>query len=173
MNMKKQNTRKKALPIKLASILLLVIGCVVYVVFFTNRDPTTNYNPQYPKSISDNNKSAGDNTNDSTKTTPPALADKTSEDIPVSRLGAVEITNLNQKDGYVNALATITNFSASKCVYLFESDGARPIAREQIGGCSGISIPEVEFEKIGNYTLNVTVYTDTNKITASKDISIR
>lgn len=173
MNLKKQYPHKKALFIALASLLLLIAGSVIYFVFFTDRNPTANYFPQYPQSISSDSDNSADNSDSSIKNPAVSQTDQTSEDIPISLSGTVEIINLNQKNGYVNVLATIANFSATKCVYIFEGDGARPIAREQTGGCSGISIPEVEFEKIGTYTLNVTVYSDTDKITASKDVDIR
>ena len=173
MNIKNQSPHKRMLLITLAGVLLLVVGSVVYFAFFTDRDPTADYTPQYPQSVSNDDGSAENNPDGSTKKTPIVQTDQTSEDIPVSPSGAVEIANLNQKDGYVNALAKITNFSTTKCVYLFESEGARPIAREQLGGCSGISIPEVEFEKIGTYTLTVTAYNNSSKITAKRDIVVR
>lgn len=172
MIVRKQTRLKKTLLAGLIAIALLVLGFVIYYFFFAPKDPTTSYAPQYPDSTSAKNSETRETAPETTKT-PESQAGQIAENIPVASSGSIEIVDLNQRDGFVNALAQVSGFTSTKCVYLFESEGARPIVREIVGACSGVSIPQVEFEKIGTYTLTVTAYNDSQKVTTSKELSVR
>ncbi len=161
---------KRGLVVVVGLVLLALFG--VWYFFYYPQDPTRSYKPQYPQASSSDERPAS-TTQQPTKESGTPLDTRVSEDVPVASQGLIDIADLNQKDGFVNARAQVSGFSVVKCVYQFESTGARPVIREQSGGCSGVSIPQVEFEKIGTYTLTVTTYGDTDKLSASKDILVR
>lgn len=168
----KQNRLKKPLVISVVMIMLLVLGFIIYNLLFIPKDPTSSYSPQYPDSTSIENTPSGNNTHDTTKVANPQ-GEQIAEDVPVASGGSVNILDFNQQNGFVNALAKVNAFTPIKCVYLFESEGTRPVVRELSGDCTGISIPQVEFEKIGKYVLTVTAYSDSEKLSTSKELSIR
>ena len=160
----------------LAIVLLVITAFAVWWFMFREVDPTKNYKPKYDTPTTNQitqtdakNAQDADDYKNSTETP----STQTSDQVPVSQAGSIVITDLDQADGYVNALATVTNFTPTKCVYSFTSPDARPVVRELTGNCTGISIPQVEFEFIGTYTLTVTAYSGTDKVTATKDISIQ
>lgn len=151
-------------------VVVLLLTAVIYAVFFYPWDPTTTYTPEYPESITSQQDTTSTNQDKQHIANIPST---TSEEVPASVIGKIMISNLQQKNGFVNALATISDFDVKTCVYSFTSDGAKPVVKEQTNGCSGISIPQVEFEKIGLYTLTVTAYSPEQKISAIKEISIQ
>ena len=173
-----KTSSKKLILSAIILITLLLIGTAIWYFFLKQTDPTKSYQPEYPSSVktepkqsNDTNASTTDDykTNDENST--PSL--ETSNQVPIAKVGSIEVTNLNQNDGFVNVLATVSNFETSKCVYSFTAPDARPVVREVIGNCTGVSIPEVEFEIIGNYTLTATAYSGSEKLTAAKDIDIK
>ena len=168
MKLKNQKNQKIYLAIGVATLALLIIAACMYYFIFSKPKPAPQQS-QYPVSSSDE----GSDT-DTTDKAPSNTTDIIpSEDIPVSTAGSVAITNLNQRNGYVNALAEVSSFTPSQCVYTFTSEGSKPVTREQKGGCSGVSILEDEFDKVGTYTLTVSVYGNNQKLTASKDIYVQ
>lgn len=168
MKLKNQKNQKLYLAIGIAVLILLIVAAFVYYFIFSKPKPAPQQS-QYPVLSSDESSSS-----ESSDKAPSSTTDATpSEDIPVSTAGSVAITNLNQRNGYVNALAEVSSFTPSQCVYTFTSDGSKPVTREQKGGCSGVSILEDEFDKVGTYTLTVSVYGNNQKLTASKDIYVQ
>ena len=168
MKLKNQNKRKLYVLLAAGAIALIVVGASVYYFVFAKVKPVPEQS-QYPLSTSP------DTSNTDTNDKQPSKATDTTpnEDIPVSSAGSVTITNLNQQNGYVNALAEVAAFTPTQCVYTFSSEGSKPVTREQQGNCSGVSIFKDEFDKVGTYTLTVSVYGNNQKLTTSKDIDIR
>ena len=103
--------------------------------------------------------------------TPPE--DKTDEEIQPSKEGAVVISGYGQSGGVITASATVTDFQTVKCVYLFESSGAKPVVKETANGCDTVSINEVVFDKVGTYTLTVTAYSANEKIVAAQEVQVK
>ena len=170
MNFKNQKNRKLYFVIGTSAFILLIVAICIYYFLVSKPKSTIPQQSQYPVSSS----SSGDSSSNTTVKEPSNTANTTpSEDIPQSPAGSVAITNLNQQNGYVNALAEVSAFTPSQCVYTFTSEGSKPVTREQKGGCSGVSILEDEFDKVGTYTLTVSVYGNNQKLTTSKDIYIK
>lgn len=166
--MKKSNN----LPLLLSLAGVIIIAAFGAFFWLKNQDPTKNYSPKY--TVSEKGPSAQDkNTAEASKTTAHSSLPQTSDQVPSSAAGDISIDDLEQKNGFVNAKASTINFSVATCVYEFTSDGARPITRETSGSCSGISIPQAEFEKIGIYTLKVTAYSTDQKLSSTKTIDIK
>lgn len=147
---------------------LLVAGGLLAYYFYKNQDPTKYYKPMYDTSTNTDPQQSSEETVKEN----PRQSDlpTTSEDVPAATSGSINIVDLNQADGFVNAKAEVGNFATSTCVYQFTSEGARPVTRELQGQCDGISIPQAEFEKIGNYTLVVTAYSNDQKLSSTPQI---
>lgn len=151
----------------IVAALLLVGG--VYYYFIRKTLPTDTYSPRYPISSqtpTTNQEQKGDTAAEQPSST-------TTEQVPAATTGSIRITDLVQEKGFVNIGIEVSNFTVSKCVLSFTSDGAKPIVREQSGGCHNTSIPQVEFEKIGDYTLTVTAYSASDKIQATQEINVQ
>lgn len=177
VNMKKPVSSKKRLLLLLVTITIaLAIGATLFWRFTVKDDNSKDLKPKYTVSANESQSSGGSaKTETPAKDTDAQTSSVTSEQVPVAPAGAITIVDLDQADGYVNAKATVSNFTPTSCVYTFTSDGAdKPVIRTLDGTCDGISIPEVEFQYIGTYTLAVTAYNGTSeKITASKDIVVQ
>ena len=168
---KDKKNKRRLFFIVILAIVLIGAGVAAYFIFTNSNDPTKSYKPEYDISKNNDDPQSEEGKKESVKDTP--QDDRTNEEIPVAPQGTVSITDLNQRDGYVNVAATTANFETQKCVYSFISEGARPVTREQSGNCQATSIPQAEFDKIGSYTLHVTAYDTTSKITASQTINIQ
>jgi len=120
--------------------------------------------------------------NDALKGSTPADTDvsggKTSEEVPSTPAVSVVISNFNQANGLVSASATIQGSAQNgTCVFLFTSDGTKPVTR-QVDVASNttqicqISIPEVEFNKLGVWKLDVTYYANNQKSEVTQNVTI-
>lgn len=170
-------TRKKRLLIIAVIIVAVALSLAGFLYWRSQAPPTSDYKPKYQLSSESDNKisektNPDDKSSSSNSSSNTGLS-QTSEEVAVSPSGSVSIVDLSQESGFVNVLARTSGFSPIKCVYQFESEGARPVIRETNPSCNGISIPQVEFEKIGTYNLTVTVYDSSSKISTSKDVDIR
>lgn len=169
-----RKTKRNIIIISLTVLFVCLTGLTAYLM---NRPPTDYYSPKYDiettdKNTSDNTKTASiaNQNNDKDKYTE---TNQISEQVPASQSGSISVSDLSQENGFINVMASTSNFSVEKCVYQFNSEGARPVTRETQGTCSGVSIPQVEFEKIGKYTLTVTAYDAQSKISTAKEIDIK
>lgn len=162
-------------PISKKGLLPLLGLAVVFVAIVGLWAIGNNKNtPQFPASVNSSDTKPNPNTNDGdadVKTD--SVSDQTTDNIESSASGRILIETLNQTHGYVNVKATVEQFKVNKCVYEFTSDGARPVIRETPDDCQGISINQMEFEKIGPYLLTVTAYGETGKLTDSQTINIK
>lgn len=177
MHMKTNKISKLPLFVKILIPVLafaLLASAIIFYLFY-GADPTKDYNPKYP--LNDSGQSVSNtpesNSSDQPSKNPVSTNDKTSEDTPVVPTGSIAIAELEQSSGYVNARAVVSNFTAAQCVYSFVAENSRPVVREQQGDCSGVSISQNEFDKIGTYTLTVTAYNSAGKVEAKKDIYVR
>lgn len=167
-----KRSSKKVFLIGACTVALLFVGVLAYWWYISQQSPTASYSAKYPvQDVSTDEEDSEGDVND--KASQSTSSNQTSEDVSLSSQGSIAIVDLAQESGFVNALATVSGFSVLKCVYQFESSNARPIVRETAETCSGVSIPQVEFEKIGTYTLTVTAYSESEKITTSREIEIR
>lgn len=175
--MKTNRISKLPLPVKILvpTLFLVLLASAVAIYLFYRADPTKDYSPKYP--LNDSGQAASNtpepSNSDQSSKSPVSTNDKTSEDTPIVPSGSITIAELEQASGYVNARAAVSNFTTTQCVYSFVAENSRPVVREQQGGCSGVSISQNEFDKIGNYTLTVTAYNSAGKVEAKKDIYVR
>lgn len=164
-NTKAKNKRATILIASLA-VLALIFGVIFYLQW--KNMPTTS-------NSSDSNQADKNNQQTSklkdSSLAPSSIPDE-AESVPQNTAATVTITQLSQLDGEVTASATVANMDVIQCVYSFTSEGARPVVRETRDSCQPISIPAIEFEKIGTYKLTVTVYDSSSKISSSQDINI-
>jgi len=175
--MKKHSSlNKKNLTIILVIVGVVIIAAVAFWLITSRHDPTSQYHPKYstPSASSGGSSVSTPQVENDSKNSDQTASDTTSQQVPVAPSGSVAIVDLSQADGYINAKATVSGFTTTQCVYTFTAQDARPVIRQINGDCTGVSIPQGEFELIGTYTLTVTAYNGTTeKVTASKDISVQ
>lgn len=170
MKIRSKNSRISRRLLVSAAIILLLAAVSGFYYYKATQRPTDTYRPQYP--VSDSTKQPQSETKQGGKKEPTTLPN-TTEETPEAKTGTITILDLNQRDGFVNVNVTTTDFSTTRCVYQFTSEGARPVVKEFQGLCQATSIPQVEFEKIGSYTFTAIAYSATEKITTTRDINIK
>lgn len=173
---KKTSTHNsKRILILIGAATLVLIAAIIVFLVFKEDTPPASPDAKYPVTQNNANAPTNPNTDTSTTTDKPIqgnIVAQPDDQISIAQEGGIVISELGQSDGYVNAKASVTNFTLAKCVYSFSNPDARPVVRETVKDCSGISIPEVEFEILGTYTLTVTAYGENDKLIATKDIII-
>lgn len=96
----------------------------------------------------------------------------TSEQIPVSTAATVTIASFSQEDGVVRASAQVSG--EGTCVFQYTTDGDKPVVQEAAVSAKSCSSerPEVEFSKIGTWSLKVTYYVNNERAEAVRDVTI-
>ncbi len=182
-NQPRKISRKKILWVVVGLIILVaLLGYGVYSYMGQENDPK-------PSSPSSKNKKNNEKKEDSQKSqkdstsTSPGLpensATQTPQSIPQSASTSVDINDFSQANGKVQAGAVISGTTAhGTCIFTFTTDGSKPVVRQVTStgsdgpqSCS-VSIPEVEFSKLGHWNLNVTFYTNNTRSEANRDVII-
>jgi hypothetical protein len=179
-NYKKKSPRSR--KVKLFSILILVClllaASAAFIVYKSRQaDEAMMTQKNKDEAQTQSAKKVDAEKSSDTKTTP--STNSTSQEVETTSTVILAIDSFNQSNHSVNAAASITGANADGvCVFLFTSEGDKPVTREvgstmneQRRTCS-ISIPEVEFNKLGTWKLNVTFYLNNQKSEASKDVTI-
>lgn len=163
----------------ICSLIVLLIGCTVFALEKTH---ITNFikDPFYKETNLNTDKATMDNPTidkkGSVEVTPGVDANKTTVQIPESNTTSILIKSLNQLNRTVNADIDITNASSEGiCSYTFTKDGAKPATRSVNTNNSNcpISIPELEFEMIGLWKLEVKYFSNNKQTTINSEIDIK
>ena len=171
-----KSSSKRFVVLSIIAVIATALGIFLYFYYPYLTNPVKGYEPMYPVSTTTQtvvNPQKTQSTDTPTKADPNAGSNTTSQDVPVAASGSIQITELEQTNGYVNARAEVANFTTAKCVYQFIASDSRPVIKEQTGSCGGLSVSQNEFDKIGTYTLTVIAYSATDKIQTQKDIYIK
>ncbi len=97
----------------------------------------------------------------------------TSDQIPQSSTLSISILSTSQENGKVTAAAQ-TNGEGT-CVFSYTTDGDKPVINQvavQVNICQS-SISEVQFAKLGVWSLKVTYYNNEQKAEAQANVTIR
>lgn len=105
---------------------------------------------------------------------------KTAEQIPTSSQLSVSGLDFQQNNGRVAAAAVVdSSTTAGECVFSFTTLEGRPVVKQStsvtesgIQKCS-VSIPEVEFDKLGQWEMVVTFYQGGTKSSATRSVNIQ
>lgn len=157
----------------LVATIAILIGLSAGYIYLTNQDPTKKYSPKYETKTSKNTSDSTQSKDEHKVAAPANNLPATSNDVPSSSSGSITITELSQTDGFINISVSLSNFTATTCVYQFISDGARPITK-QVSDCGAVSVPQAEFEKIGVYAVTAVAYSNKDKITSeSRELNVK
>jgi cytoskeletal protein RodZ len=103
-------------------------------------------------------------------------ATKTTDQIPTNPSLILTISKLAQENGAVTYEASLNDKNQNgTCAAEFTSKGARPITSTtdaKNGTCGPISIPELQFTKIGDWNFTLRYYTKNTQVSAQKTLSI-
>lgn len=158
-------------------VLIILVGVVVVLekLRLTNFIQDPFYTPQ-----SDANSAAADSTLLSKSDMVGEEVSDTSKntaEIPVSSTVKLSIDSISQDSQTVTYRATISNPADSgTCSAVFTKDNSKPVTRVSAansGSCGPVSIPSLEFESIGVWTLTLRYYADDSQAIATQTVEIR
>ena len=105
---------------------------------------------------------------------------ETADQVPISSQLSVSQLDFLQNNGRVAATATVNSTSSTgECVFSFTIPEGRPVVKQVTSATEsdkqrcGVSIPEVEFDKLGQWEMVVTFYQGGTKGSASRSVNIR
>ena len=103
--------------------------------------------------------------------TNPSGAD-TKQDIPQADANIV-INSVSQSNGQVSSSATLSSGNGD-CIFTYTIDQDKPVTRRtsSVNSICTSSAPEVEFSRLGEWSLNVTAYMGGKKTEANKSVTI-
>jgi len=177
----KKTNKKRILIILTVVSLLLLIGFTAYAYSnntnlvdksneqnSTKEESTPDTQPTSKSSIDDEDAKAPVQSDDVDITQP-------ANEVPVAEKTTVTITELSQNNGNVSYRSDVSGNQNGTCSALFESDRGKPVTRttETANGSCAASIPAMEFDAPGTWTLTLRFYTDNTQAIAKKDIVIR
>ncbi|MCA9343711.1 hypothetical protein KC947_02040 [Candidatus Saccharibacteria bacterium] len=102
------------------------------------------------------------------------VSDKTSDQIPATTTSSIKIISVDQSGGQITVDAETSGDSGGKCVFSFTTTEDKPVVREVLvsGNKCNTSIPEVEFTKLGTWSLTATYYVNDKKVETSQNVTI-
>lgn len=166
----KKSSPHKTVVLVISILLLFAIAAGIYYWFAIRGNNTTivDKNSDDP-TISSAKKSGG-----KVSATKPGGSNTTSDQVPVDESLAIGTINFTQQNGTVSASAQINGSGQEgTCVFSFTSTDSRPVVKESKGTttCS-INASENEFDKIGEWELEVTFYSQDNKTSGGRKVTI-
>lgn len=177
----KKSSKKRLLFIVLIVALLTLIGFTAYSYFSSPSlfDSDKEATPEEQEAAEQKDSNTDSQPKDEDTKAPSKSDDvditKPVDDIPVAEKTSITIAELYQKDGRVNYRAGVNGATSGTCSALFESERGKPVTRtlKSVDNTCSASIPAMEFDAPGDWTLTLRYYKDNTKATATKDITIR
>ncbi len=151
-------------------VAVLAVGAAAW--YITSRPPTP-ANHETDIETVDNNQPSKQDITDKTDTPPPP-----STDVPPAAGLAVAVTKLEQANGNVTIVGSVTGQGAGDgtCVANFTTPQDRPVVKQAaatvkdgVVTCGPIVIDEVEFSYLGDWQAKLTFYTPQNKSQVSSE----
>ena len=174
---KYKNNRK---IIAISSLVIAIIVGYTATAYLKQLWPFMNATIQQSKDVpktssSDNNPTIKNNA-PSTDSNTNVDSTKGTNQVPVSNALSLSITELLQQNGAVTYKADLSDKTMNgSCVAVYTTDGAKPVTSTtdaKSGVCGPVSLPEVGFSKLGEWTLTLRYYVNNTQVTASKAIDI-
>ncbi len=174
-NNKSSGPKRLVIIIALIILVLLFVGGYVYHKNIQRNNitkDTAQITSAKTQIMNQDNDSSAEQANP-TKTNS-QVSDKTSDQVPTTTTSSIKIASVNQSGGQVTVNAEITGDNGGKCVFSFTTPDDKPVIKEIVASDNkcNISIPEVEFTKIGDWNLAVTYYVNDKKVEVSQNVTI-
>jgi hypothetical protein len=151
----KSSVPPKMIAAVVFALLIATVGVFMWLQQPKKQDATTT--PQ----VTDNHQPTKEETANK-----PAPSNVPSADVPVSTALGVTITKLEQANGSVVISGSVTGATAGTCVAEFTTAEDKPVIKEIKATASGtsatcgpITIDEVEFSYLGDWSAKLTFYT--------------
>lgn len=176
----KNKNRKRILLLLAAITLLAAIGLFIYF-----NQPQDNNNSRSSKPQKESSKSDMPSNSDTApqveqqKKPPVASPDvdpsKTTNEIPASSSVSISITNLVQSGEKISYNADVVGTTNGKCSAIFTNKIGKPVTRviETTSGKCSADISVSEFDALGDWTLQLTFYSNNTQSSDSKVITIK
>lgn len=98
------------------------------------------------------------------------------DEIPVSKTLSLNLNDFKQANGIVYSSVSINGATASgRCVFEFTSKDSKPVTQEVVSTNTQCvsNIPEVRFDKLGDWNLRITFYSQSTKTEVSQNVTIK
>ena len=165
---------RKPLLILLVLILLLAIGSAIVFVRRNNANKLAEEQKAQSEAQTDSVKKDVENNTKIDDANTSAQTTVTSDQVPATTTYSLKISDVNQTNRTVNAMASVTGSSQGKCVFTYTNPDDKPVIQEITttnGSCKS-SISEVQFSKLGTWNLNVVFYANNTKAEANQSVTI-
>lgn len=160
----------------IVSIVLLLLAVGLLLVFYNPKNDPVDSSAEDPTITSAKDTPS---TTGSAKTNSGQGGVTTSDQVPENSQISVGELTFQQNNGIVSASSVVNSSSTGDCVFSFTTTDGRPVVKQTVSTATAdyqscnITIPEVEFDKIGVWEMNVTFYMDGSKSSAVKNVEIR
>ncbi len=171
--------KKKIKVLPLVALAILIAGVVGGLLLYKHREDTRRKNADSEvKANEDENLATGNTENGDIKQ---GLDNPDQSTTPEeSTTMTAKVSSFSQQNGTVTVSAAITGAAAAgRCTITFSSTDSRPVSREVSTAAEGVtqqcsvSIPEVEFDKLGEWNLAVLFITGTTRATVEQKVIIK
>ena len=178
--MKLPQQHKNTLRYGIGTLLALVLAAGIYAYVahshswwpFVKSTNTT----QSKQDVLSTNTPADKKNAPTTKTNNNVDSTKTTDQIPTNPSLALTITKLEQQNGNVTYQAELNDKAQTgTCAAEFTSPGARPVTsttNATNGVCGPVNIPELQFTKIGDWTLTLRYYTNNTQVSTQQTFTV-
>ena len=176
MKLTQKSSNKKYVII--AAILLCAIVTLVAVAYQSKSWPFSQDQSTSKNQESDMNEAKSDSVS-SNSSKPDTDKDTAEENTPINKPGpspTLTVSDFRQSNGIVYATTQITQSSNSgSCVFTYTAKDSKPVVQEVVSTNTQCvsSIPEVQFDKVGNWNLKVSFNAQNTKLEVSKDVTIK
>jgi hypothetical protein len=170
-----KTSKSKISPLAIAAVVFALLVATAGIFWWSWRPKQNNTTTDNPASTTAPTKEETANK--------PAPTTIPSSDVPVSTALAVNITKLEQANGSVVISGAVTGATAGTCVAEFTTPQDKPVIKQVAAvndstntTCGPITIDEVEFSYLGDWSAKMTFYTTNNAHQASspaKTITIK
>ena len=161
---------------------IVLVGCASAYAYLAHSNKwwpflQANNTQQSKQDVLSNNTPADKKSAPTKNTNSNVDATKTTDQIPNNPALSLTITKLEQKNGAVAYQAELNDKTQNgTCAAEFTSEGARPVTSTTSasnGICGPVSIPELQFTKIGDWKLTLRYYTNNTQVSTQQTFSVR
>lgn len=169
---KSKRSRKK-LIILLTCVVLALIAATLLWINYSRGKSIDDQKAKDEAQTSSAKKSAESELNSDVESKPVSPSGELKQDVPSSTNRSVSITSASQADGNVTAVAKLSDGNGD-CIFTYTIEQDKPVIRRATttNSVCTASAPEVEFSRLGVWTLNVTAYVDGKKMEANQNVTI-
>ena len=172
-----QSSRNKSGRKKLLLLGLLLLTILLATASYFWVDSRSGNSPQDTNAIPDASKTPGapgDTGRSESKN--PDSAESTQPPASITTNASLAITENSSSDSGVRIAAIANGIVPTRCIFAFSSPDSRPVVKEIDAtgqSCGPLNIGAVEFDKIGEWYINITAYNSQERVVTDGKTTVR